>query len=67
MIAIDSRLSPASLLEADGCLQQTFADDSQLKYMDRMLTKKINNYVLLIFILLIHLRINIYMALNIPW
>ena len=53
-----------SLLTA-GCLQRTFAGDSQLKYIGGIWTNKINNYVIYFCILLICLRINFMWVLNI--
>ena len=55
----------SSRFRHDVCFK-AIAIDSQLKYMDGILTKiKIIKYNLLIFILFIHFRINIYMVLNI--
>ena len=66
-IAIDSRLSPAKVCWRQPAVSSELSlCDSQLKYMDGILTKiKIIKYNLLIFILFIHFRINIYMVLNI--
>ena len=56
-------IATESSLETAGCLQRTFAGDSQLKYMEGIRTKINNKASLLIFILII--CINVHVVLNI--
>ena len=40
---LTAAVTSESSLETAGCLQRTFAGDSQLKYIDGIWTNKINN------------------------